>query len=124
MRIFLFGSRAINFIPDEAKEIIKSLVIGNEFLIGDCYGCDIAWQSLIRELKGNFKVYHIGKQPRNSLTSNTISVAGNRYSDKDDQMITDCDKAICIIRENSPGSRKNIDILKQLGKDVKIFEVE
>lgn len=117
MKVMLFGSRNIHWIPKRLWYFLGTFVnSGDEFIVGDCQGADIAFQKVLKARKAPFEVYHIGLRARNTLGP-TIAVPGNKYSNKDDVMIAECDAAICI-HTGSPGSLRNIQKLKVLGKPV------
>lgn len=124
MKIFLFGSREITWIPKGLYVFLGTFVKdGDSFIVGDCYGADLAWQKALKSLGADFTVYHIGSRPRNSLSNKNVPVKGTKYTDKDDVMIEKCDKAICI-HTNSPGSLRNIRRLRELGKSVWVYGPE
>ena len=134
-KVFISGSRRFTSLPIEFEEVIVSLVkSGNyEFLVGDCSGTDLLVQQLLFGLHcKDVTVYCSGKVPRNFCGSvawhmNCLGYSSNGmtarkfYELKDIQMSRDCDMGITLWDRVSRGTKRNIDRLYEMKKEVLIY---
>lgn len=133
MKLFISGSKSISILSDEVKAILdKYIVLGAEFLVGDCYGVDAAVQKYL-ESKGyrNVTIYCSGATPRNnfapsakicSCAENVVGLTGSAFHYlKDIQMANDCNQAIMIWDGKSKGTGENIRRIKELKKPYKVI---
>jgi hypothetical protein len=125
MKVFVSGSKNVNFIGEEAECIIRDYAEqGAEFLVGDCYGVDSVVQKFLAELGCTVTVYHMGKRPRNLLGNfKTVEVMSNAtgyywYQAKDIAMSDAADVGIAIWDGISRGTKANIQRMDSQGKKV------
>lgn len=136
-KIFISGSKKINYLPSDFEQEISRLVKSNkyEFLVGDCDGVDSLVQKFLYDLHcNNVTVYASGITPRNFYGSvewkkillgySMMENMSNYYAIKDSRMSVDCDMAMAIWDGKSKGTKNNIDRLKRLNKYVAIFKTE
>ncbi len=136
MKLFVSGSKSISVLPDEVKAILdEHIALGTEFLVGDCYGVDVAVQKYL-ETKGyrNVTIYCSGETPRNNFapsakvrscaeTAKGLTGSAFHYV-KDIQMASDCDQALIIWNGKSKGTAENIRRIKELKKPYRIITEE
>ena len=105
MKVFISGSRSISCLNYTLNNLN-----GNEVLIGDCYGIDLAVQTYLKSLNYPFvTVYHINSHPRNNVGNwQTHRIRATSYTAKDIAMTSDCDAGIVIWDGMSKGSLSNI----------------
>ena len=134
-KIFISGSRRYKCLSTEFKEVIVSLVKSEncEFLIGDCIGVDVLTQQLLYDLHyNNVTVYCSGKAPRNfvggvewhrkCLDYPFTNISPREFYElKDIQMSRDCDIGIVLWDRVSGGTKRNIDRLHKMKKEVLIY---
>lgn len=130
MKIFVSGSKSIKTLPAEVKTYIKDLAAnGNEFIIGDCYGVDLAVQKFLLSINvSRVTVYCSGLVPRNNVgcfTTVAFPVENLKgyefYRVKDIKMAEDADFGVAIWDGKSRGTKNNIDEMKRQNKPIKIF---
>lgn len=130
MKIFVSGSKTIKTLPAEVKTYIRDLAVnGNEFIIGDCYGVDLAVQKFLLSINVNrVTVYCSGLVPRNNVgcfTTVAFPVEDLKgyefYRVKDIKMAEDADFGLMIWNGKSGGTRNNIEEMQRLNKPIKIF---
>ena len=130
MKIFISGSKSINSISAEIKNYIMALAKdGNEFIIGDCFGVDLAVQKFLFEKNVNaVTVYCSGETPRYNVGNWKVKAFGVKdlkgydfYRVKDVQMALDADFGLFVWDGKSRGTKNNIEEMKKLGKPFIIF---
>ena len=109
LKVVISGSRSIKQLPAEAiARIEKILELGANILIGDCFGADYLVQTYFKQAGySRVTVYHIGKLPRNNAGFASVGVSGS-YTDRDRIMCSIADYGLAIVKDNSPGTLKNI----------------
>jgi len=121
MKVFISGSRNFDTIKfNKYKEMFEWLKSNNhEVLVGDCYGIDARVQTYCNTLGIKHTVYYIGDKPRN-ISDSAIphKINGYKQTDKDIEMIKDCDFGIAIWNGISKGTKNNIENLKRQFKQV------
>jgi len=124
-KIFFSGSRDVVTLPIDIEEtLIETITRDEEVLVGDCKGADSLIQKWFAERAySRVTVFHIGNRPRNLYSSlfKVIKISGNKYTDKDDFMISDCDKAIALWNGVSKGTKRNIDTVLSFNKKVLVY---
>lgn len=133
MKLFISGSKSISVLPDEVKSILdEHIAMGTEFLVGDCYGVDVAVQKYL-ESKGyrDVTIYCSGEAPRNNFVTGAKvhsfaeaakGLTGSAFHYvKDIQMANDCDQALMIWDGKSKGTGENIRRMKEMGKPYRII---
>lgn len=132
MKVFVFGSKIIQEIPEEFLDIIDNLCDNHHhFLVGDCSGVDAAVASYLVFNKGwsdRLTMYHVDEcrnQQYGIHHKKKIEVpegfTGNKYHIKDNAMIEDCDYAIGLWDGKSKGSQRNINKLIRLNKPLRVI---
>ena len=124
-KIFLGGSKTIAVLPKRVIKLLELFMCDNvHFLIGDCYGVDLAMQIFLHS-KGyrNVTVYCSGDKSRFNIGEWDVkqipvdkSIKSNVfYRTKDHAMISECDGALVLWDSKTRGTKNNIDMLKQRG---------
>lgn len=142
MKIFLFGSCSIKYIPFNAQRMIfNDLNKGHTFLIGDAPGVDSAWQDFLHDtgyqdveihtsgntpryvasLSGNENVHLCWSIKNLNLSQENFSTESEYLHKKDIAMISACDAAIVVWDGKSRTTKQNIDALIELGKPITVF---
>ena len=130
MKIFISGSKSINCLSAEIKDYIIALAKdGNEFIIGDCFGVDLAVQKLLFEKNVSaVTVYCSGETPRYNVGGWNVIALGVKdlkgyefYCVKDVKMALDADFGLFVWEGKSRGTKNNVEEMKKLGKPFKIF---
>lgn len=133
MKVFISGSKSISKLPEEVKSSLdEHIALGTEFLVGDCYGVDVAVQKYLESKGcGNVTIYCSGETPRNNFTTGAKvcscaeaakGLTGNAFQYvKDIQMAQDCDTALMIWDGKSKGTGENIRRVKEMGKPYKVI---
>ena len=133
MKLFVSGSKSISVLPDEVKAILdEHIALGTEFLVGDCYGVDVAVQKYLESKGcGNVTIYCSGETPRNNYVTGAKvrscaeaakGLTGNAFQYvKDIQMAQDCDTALMVWDGKSKGTAENIRRIKEMGKPYRII---
>ena len=133
MKIFVSGSKTIKTLSDEVKTYIKELALmGNEFIIGDCYGVDFAVQKYLLAINAKrVTVYCSGLAPRynaGEFTPVSCFAEGLNgyefYRVKDIKMAEDADFGLMIWDGKSRGTKNNIEEMKKRGKPMRVFYVK
>ena len=133
MKVFISGSKSISKLPEEVKSSLdEHIALGTEFLVGDCYGVDVAVQKYL-ETKGyrNVTIYCSGETPRNNFAPSAkvrscaeaakgLTRSAFHYV-KDIQMTQDCDQALVVWDGKSKGTAENIRRIKELKKPYRII---
>lgn len=133
MKVFISGSKSISALSEEVKSLLdEHIALGTEFLVGDCYGVDVAVQKYL-EFRGysNITIYCSGVTPRNnfapsakvrSCTEAAKGLTGRAFQYvKDIQMAQDCDQALMVWDGKSKGTGDNIRRIKEMGKPYRII---
>lgn len=133
MKFFISGSKSISKLPEKAKSLLdEHIALGTEFLVGDCYGVDVAVQKYLESKGcGNVTIYCSGETPRNNFVTGAKvhscakaakGLTGRAFQYvKDIQMAKDCDQAIMIWDRKSKGTGENIRRIKELKKPYRII---
>ena len=133
MKLFISGSKSISKLPEKAKSSLdEHIALGTEFLVGDCYGVDVAVQKYLESKGcGNVTIYCSGETPRNNFVTGAKvyscaeaakGLTGSAFQYvKDIQMAQDCDTALMIWDGKSKGTAENIRRIKEMGKPYRII---
>ena len=117
MKIFISGSKSINSISAEIKDYIMTFAKdGNEYIIGDCFGVDLAVQKLLFEKNVSaVTVYCSGETPRYNVGSWKVKALGVKdlkgyefYRLKDVKMALDADFGLMIWDGKKPRRKKQL----------------
>ena len=109
MIVVISGSRSIKSLPTEAiTRIDKIMELGANILIGDASGVDAAVGEYLKSKGYNaVTIYHVGSCPWNNAGYPTVKVSGS-YTDRDKKMCSLANYGLAIIKNNSKGTRANI----------------
>lgn len=109
LKVVISGSRTVAQLPAEAIiRIEKIMELGAKILIGDCFGADYLVQTFLKQSGySRVTVYHTGNSPRNNAGFASVGVNGS-YTQRDRIMCSIADYGLAIIKDNSPGTLKNI----------------
>lgn len=121
MKVFISGSRNTDKIKfDKYEELMKWLKDNNhEVIVGDCCGIDTVIQMYCDASNIKHTVYYIGDKPRNiSDSAIPYKINGHKQTDKDIEMVKDCDFGIALWDGISKGTKNNIENLKKSFKQV------
>jgi hypothetical protein len=133
MKLFISGSKSITELPITFKLLLDDYMVeSTEFLVGDCYGVDVAVQKYLESKGcGNVTIYCSGETPRNNFVTGAKvhscakaakGLTGRAFQYvKDIQMAKDCDQAIMIWDRKSKGTGENIRRIKELKKPYRII---
>jgi adenine-specific DNA-methyltransferase len=115
VNVVVSGSRSVRVLPVAAKEALRKIIaLGAQVLVGDCDGVDRAVQDFLSAAGyTKVRVYHIGPRPRHNCGFPTVAVSGSRYEDKDIRMCQEADYGLAIWDGQSPGTRRNIQRVRQ-----------
>lgn len=136
MSIYICGPENASYMPTELKKYLKDLINKNQrFIIGDNSGTDRLVQLFLRDEchYDNVAVYTSGKAMDNFFGNVRWDIVclnydKNLYDDikvfnmlKDITMLKDCDSVIMIHQYGSDRVDKNMERIRKLNKEVKIF---
>lgn len=135
MNIYICGPEDAIFISTELKIYLRNLINQNvRFIIGDNKGTDYLVQLFLRDEchYDNVAIYTSGKAMNNfagnvrweKIYLNYDKKLYNVYtfeSLKDIDMLRDCDSIIMIHQYGSNRVSKNMERIRKLNKEVKIF---
>ncbi|MBD2180370.1 NADAR family protein [Planktothrix sp. FACHB-1355] len=109
LKVVISGSRTVAQLPAEAiSRIEKIMELGAKILIGDCFGADCLVQTFLKQSGySRVTVYYTGTSPRNNVGFASVRVNGS-YTERDWIMCSLADYGLAILKDNSPGTLKNI----------------
>jgi hypothetical protein len=121
---FLSGTRKIERIPLEVKEVIAAKISqGHSFIVGDAPGSDRAFQRHLAELNVALVTVfsslpnarnNLGNWNLNYVSSGLKTKSNAMHAAKDRRMAMQCDDAIMIWDGQSAGTLANlIDVIEQ-----------
>ncbi len=131
VKVFCGGSIKIQTLPDEAKESLSRIMEqGFTVLVGDAPGVDSLIQKyLIDHEYENVVVYHMSRKMRYCLdkewVKKPVANTGGRtaFTAKDVVMSGDCDYGLFVWDGASKGTAENMDRLKSMSKQFRLFRV-
>ena len=133
MKLFISGSKSITELPITFKLLLDDYMVeSTEFLVGDCYGVDVAVQKYLESKGcGNVTIYCSGETPRNNFVTGAKvrscaeaakGLTGSAFQYvKDIQMAQDCDTALMVWNGKSKGTAENIRRMKEMRKPYRII---
>lgn len=138
MKVFIFGSRKIKWVPVEIENFIQQLEASGqqvEYIVGDANGTDAEMQKCLARNGAmsrttvycmDFARNNIFKLPTKVFNSADLGEISDieKYTYKDRQMCEDCDVGIAIWDTKSNGTFANITLLKAKNKPVYVFSVQ
>ncbi len=123
-KIFIFGSRSIRELPDEAVQVLRTCIEkGCQVLVGDAPGVDTLVQLWFHEHGYlNVRVYHLTDRCRTNFGFPYAPVKGHFQWEKDLVMQIDCTAGLAIWDGQSSGTSRNIRNLGIRKKKVKVIK--
>ena len=126
MKVFLGGSRKLDFVPDSIQELLKLYMnLEAEFLIGDAVGVDTKFQLLLSQFdyknvtifsSANYIRSNLGNWPSLHIDSGYKTNNAKKHSYKDRFMSTQTDVGIMIWDKTTIGTLANVIDLISLEK--------
>ena len=133
MKVFVGGSKTIKSLTDETISIMDNLCrLGEEFLVGDCYGADKLVQAYLakREYR-NVTIYVSDDNTRNNVGSfeekhiSAVGLSGFEfYRQKDIAMAMDADCGLMLWNSKTRGTKYNISDLRRMKKAVMVISYD
>lgn len=123
--VFLSGSRSITSLPKEVMDKLDELIAQDVwFVVGDCYGADVAFQTFLYMRKYNkVGVFYAGKKPRNSTKGFALRHHPGTQVTKDIAMTAAATCGLVVWDGSSKGSRANAGRLKKQNKAFELFDL-
>jgi hypothetical protein len=124
-KLLLMGSKAFRkqALPESVARILDAAIARNmKIVVGEAPGANRLFQDYLAAKKYTKVVIGHAKSIRYNAGTWKTRQYGEKVSEREKNMIKECDSAIIIWADHSGVIAENLEILKRIGKPVFIYE--